>query len=149
MAAVKAKASTKKPAKRTATKKATAKKPSAPSDAPKKHRVFSISFASVYPLYVQKVENKGRTKAELDQVIAWLTGYRGAALQRVIDRKSDLETFFAKAPRWNPNAGMITGVVCGMRVEEITDPLMRKIRYLDKLVDELARGKKMESILRR
>lgn len=142
MAAVKTKASTKKPAKRTATRTAS-------SDAPKKHRIFSISFASVYPLYVEKVEKKGRTKEELDQVIGWLTGYRGAALQRVIDTKTDFETFFRKAPRWNPNAGMITGVVCGMRVEEITDPLMQKIRYLDKLVDELARGKKLESVLRR
>ena len=116
--------------------------------AQKKPRVYAISFASVYPLYVQKAENKGRTKEEVDQVIAWLTGYRGKKLQKVIDEKVDLETFFAKAPKMNPNVGLITGVVCGIRVEDIEDPLMQKIRYLDKLVDELARGKKMESILR-
>lgn len=116
--------------------------------APKKPRVYAIPFASVYPLYVQKVERKGRTKAELDEVIAWLTGYRGAALERVIETKIDLETFFARAPRMNPKTSLITGVVCGMRVEDISDPLMQKIRYLDKLVDELARGKKMASILR-
>jgi hypothetical protein len=132
MAAVKAK-KTAKTAKKTATKKP---------------RIFAISFASVYPLYVQKAENKGRTKQEVDEVIAWLTGYKGALLQRVIDAKVDLEAFFARAPRFNPNAGLITGVVCGVRVEEVEDPLMRKIRYLDKLVDELAKGKKMASILR-
>lgn len=116
--------------------------------AAKKPRVFGMSFASVYPLYVQKAEKKGRTAAEVDEVIAWLTGYKGKALQRVIETKVDLETFFAKAPRMNPAAALITGVVCGIRVEEIEDPLMQKIRYLDKLIDELARGKKMESILR-
>jgi hypothetical protein len=115
---------------------------------PKRHRVFGISFASVYPLYVQKAVKKGRTKAEVDEVIAWLTGYEGRALQRAIDAKVDLETFYAKAPRMNPNAVLITGVVCGVRVEDVADPLMRKLRYLDKLVDELARGKKMPSILR-
>ncbi len=130
----------KKPAAKKATPKSTA--------APKKPRVYAYSFASVYPLYVQKVENKGRTKAELDQVIAWLTGYSGDKLRRVIDAKADLEAFFAQAPRLNPNAHLITGVVCGVRVEDLTDPLMQKIRYLDKLVDELAKGKKMESILR-
>ncbi len=114
----------------------------------KKHRVFKIPFASVYPLYVQKAEKKGRTKEELDTVIEWLTGYDGERLRRAIDRKVDLETFFDEAPRMNPNAELIKGVVCGVRVEEIEDPLMRKIRYLDKLVDELARGKKMASILR-
>ncbi len=114
----------------------------------KKHRIDSMSFGSVYPLYVQKAEKKGRTKAEVDEVIAWLTGYAGAQLQRVIDDKTDLEAFFANAPRMNPNVGLIKGVVCGVRVEEIADPLMRNVRYLDKLVDELARGKKMESILR-
>lgn len=114
----------------------------------KKHRIYGMSFASVYPLYVQKAEKKGRTKAEVDEVIAWLTGYRGAQLQRVLDDKTDFETFFAQAPRMNPNAGLIRGVVCGVRVEEVADPLMQKIRYLDKLVDELAKGKKMESILR-
>lgn len=117
--------------------------------APKKPRVFAISFASVYPLYVQKAEKKGRTQKEVDEVIAWLTGYRGKALQRAIDDKVDLEAFFGAAPRWNPKAGLITGVVCGVRVEDVADPLMQKIRYLDKLVDELAKGKKMESILRR
>jgi hypothetical protein len=114
----------------------------------KKPRVFAIPFASVYPLYVQKAENKGRTKAEVDEVIAWLTGYRGQALKRVIDTKVDLEAFFARAPRLNPDAALITGVVCGVRVEDIADPLMQKIRYLDKLIDELAKGKKMSSILR-
>ncbi len=114
----------------------------------KKHRIFTMSFASVYPLYVQKAEKKGRTKEEVDEVIAWLTGYRGEQLQRVIDAKVDLETFFAKAPRMNPNASLIKGVVCGVRVEDVADPLMQKIRYLDKLVDELAKGKKMASILR-
>jgi hypothetical protein len=111
-------------------------------------RVFRISFASVYPLYVQKAAKKGRTKEEVDEVIAWLTGYRGERLQRAIDDKVDLETFFAQAPRMNANAGLIKGVVCGIRVEDIEDPLMQKIRYLDKLIDELAKGKKMASILR-
>lgn len=114
----------------------------------KKPRVFAMSFASVYPLYVQKAEKKGRTKAEVDEIIAWLTGYEGEGLRRAIDGKIDLETFFAEAPRLNPHAGLITGVVCGVRVEEIDDPLMQKIRYLDKLIDELAKGKKMASILR-
>ena len=114
----------------------------------KKPRVFTTSFASVYPLYVQKAGKKGRTKEEVDEVISWLTGYRGEALQRAIDTRIDLETFFAEAPRMNPNAGLIQGVVCGVRVEEVADPLMQKIRWLDKLVDELARGKKMASILR-
>jgi hypothetical protein len=111
-------------------------------------RVFRISFASVYPLYVQKAAKKGRTKEEVDEVIAWLTGYSGERLQHVIDAKVDLETFFAQAPRMNPNAGLIKGVVCGIRVEDIDDPLMQKIRYLDKLIDELAKGKKLASILR-
>ncbi|HLV66994.1 MAG TPA: DUF2200 domain-containing protein [Polyangiaceae bacterium] len=114
----------------------------------KKPRIFGMSFGSVYPLYLQKAEKKGRTKEEVDTVIEWLTGYSGAQLRRAIDTKVDFETFFAKAPRMNPNAKRITGVVCGVRVEDIADPLMQKIRYLDKLVDELARGKKMESILR-
>lgn len=116
--------------------------------APKKPRVFAMSFASVYPLYVQKAEKKGRTAAEVDEIIAWLTGYRGKSLKRAIDTKVDLETFFAEAPRMNPNTKLITGVVCGVRVEDVEDPLMRKIRYLDKLIDELAAGKKMASILR-
>jgi hypothetical protein len=111
-------------------------------------RVFKMSFASVYPLYVEKAAKKGRTKEEVDEVIAWLTGYSGERLQRAIDTKVDFETFFAQAPRMNPNAGLIKGVVCGVRVEDIDDPLMQKIRYLDKLIDELAKGKKMASILR-
>ncbi|MFB7884015.1 DUF2200 domain-containing protein [Microbacterium sp. NPDC056057] len=111
------------------------------------HRIFSISFASVYPLYVTKVEKKGRTTAELDEVIEWLTGFDDAALKQHIDEHTTFEDFFADADL-NPNASLITGVICGMRVEEIEDPLMQKIRYLDKLVDELARGKSMEKILR-
>jgi len=112
------------------------------------HRIFGIPFASVYPLYVQKVERKEHSKAELDQVITWLTGYDESGLDAAIADGVDLETFFADAPALNPNASLITGVICGMRVEEIDDPLMQKIRYLDKLVDEVARGKKMSSILR-
>lgn len=111
-------------------------------------RVFKIPFGSVYPLYVQKAEKKGRTKEEVDEVLTWLTGYSGKQLQRSIDTKIDLERFFAEAPRMNPNVALIKGVVCGIRVEEIEDPLMQKIRYMDKLIDELAKGKKMESILR-
>ena len=112
-------------------------------------RAFRISFASVYPLYVQKVEKKGRTNAELDAVIFWLTGYNKQTLQQQIDKKSDLETFFAQAPQINSNVSKITGVICGYRVEEIEDKLMQKIRYMDKLVDELAKGKTMEKILRK
>jgi hypothetical protein len=115
----------------------------------KKPRIFTTSFASVYPLYVQKAEKKGRTREEVDEIIAWLTGYEGDGLERVIRTKVDLETFFAQAPRMNPNVGLIKGVVCGVRVEDVEDPLMQKIRYLDKLIDELAKGKKMVSILRR
>ena len=114
----------------------------------KKARVFAYSFASVYPLYLEKAAKKGRSKEEVDAIIAWLTGYSGKRLQRVLDTKVDLETFFAEAPRLNPNAGLIKGVVCGVRVEEVADPLMQKIRYLDKLVDELAKGKPMEKVLR-
>ena len=149
MAAMKKKSPTKKTAKWTAPKKPpAARSPEPARDTPKKPRVYGFSFASVYPLYIQKAENKGRTKTEVDEIIAWLTGYRGAALQRVLATKVDLETFFARAPRMNPKASLITGVVCGVRVEDLTDPLMQKIRYLDKLIDELAKGKKMESILR-
>ena len=108
-----------------------------------------MSFASVYPLYIQKAEKKGRTKAEVDAVIFWLTGYNEETLQEQIDRKSDFETFFAQAPEMNPNASKITGVICGYRVEEIEDKLMQKIRYLDKLIDELAKGKTMEKIFRK
>jgi hypothetical protein len=112
-------------------------------------RVFKMSFASVYPHYIQKAEKKGRTKEELDTVIYWLTGYDQQTLQQQIDRKTDFETFFAQAPQINPNVSKITGVICGYRVEEIEDKLMQKIRYLDKLVDELAKGKTMEKILRK
>jgi len=111
-------------------------------------RVFKMSFASVYPLYVQKAEKKGRTKEEVDTIICWLTGYNRESLQRQIDEKTDFETFFAQAPQINPNVSKITGVICGYRVEEIEDELMQKIRYLDKLIDELAKGKAMEKILR-
>jgi hypothetical protein len=113
-----------------------------------KHRIYTISFASVYPHYVAKAEKKGRTKAEVDEIIEWLTGYGAEALAAELEAKTDFETFFAKAPRLNPARGAITGLICGIRVEEIEDPLMREIRYLDKLIDELARGKAMEKILR-
>ncbi|RHW17695.1 DUF2200 domain-containing protein [Sphingomonas gilva] len=113
-----------------------------------KHRVFSIAVASVYPHYIAKAEKKGRTKAEVDQIIEWLTGYSPQALQAELDARTDFETFFARAPALNPAREQITGVICGIRVEEIEDPLMRELRYLDKLIDELARGKKMEKILR-
>ena len=111
-------------------------------------RVFKMKFANVYPLYIEKVEKKGRTKEELDTVLCWLTGYDERSLQQQIDLKTDLETFFAQAPQLNPNVSKITGVICGYRVEEIEDKLMQKIRYMDKLIDELAKGKKMEKILR-
>ncbi len=112
------------------------------------HRIFGMPFAKVYPLYVQKAERKGRTHDEVDEIICWLTGYTPAGLRKAIDKEVDFETFFAKAPRMHPNAALIKGVVCGIRVEEIADPLMQKIRYLDKLIDELAKGKAMEKILR-
>jgi hypothetical protein len=112
-------------------------------------RVFKMSFAGVYPHYINKVEKKGRTKEELDTIIRWLTGYDQKALQKQIDSKVDFETFFAEAPQLNPNASKITGVICGYRVEDMQDKLMQKIRYLDKLVDELAKGKAMEKILRK
>jgi hypothetical protein len=114
-----------------------------------KERVFTIPFVSVYPLYIQKVEKKGRTKAEVDAIIFWLTGYNKRSLQQQIDKNCDFETFFSQAPQINPNVSRITGLICGYRVEEIEDHLMQKIRYLDKLVDELARGKTMEKILRK
>ena len=116
---------------------------------PNNTRVFRMTFASVYPHYIAKAEKKGRTKAELHAVIEWLTGYDERALQRQIEKKVDFETFFAQAPRINPNVSKITGVICGYRVEVIEDPLMQQIRYLDKLVDELAKGKAMEKILRK
>jgi hypothetical protein len=112
------------------------------------HRIFGTSVASVYPHYVAKAERKGRTRAEVDEVTCWLTGYDAAGLERALATEVDFETFFAQAPRMNPDAALITGVVCGHRVEEIEDPLMQRIRYLDKLVDELARGKRMSAVLR-
>lgn len=111
-------------------------------------RIFAMSFASVYPLYLKKVEKKGRSKAELDEVIFWLCGYNERSLKVQIDKKVDFRSFFMEAPRLNPNVSKITGLICGYRVEEIKDPLMQKIRYLDKLVDELAKGKSIEKILR-
>jgi hypothetical protein len=112
-------------------------------------RVFKMSFASVYPLYIQKVERKGRTRTEAHTVICWLTGYSLQGLQQQIDRNVDFETFFAEAPQLHPNAEKITGLICGYRVEAIEDKLMQKIRYMDKLIDELAKGKAMEKILRK
>ncbi len=112
------------------------------------HRVYAMKFASVYPLYVKKAERKKRTKEEVDQIIFWLTGYDHEGLQWQVDHGSDFETFFAQAPAMNPNSALIKGVVCGVRVEDIQDPLMQKIRHLDKLIDELARGKAMDKILR-
>ncbi|GHV00418.1 hypothetical protein FACS189483_10490 [Spirochaetia bacterium] len=112
-------------------------------------RIFTTAFSSVYPLYIKKAENKGRTKSEVDTIICWLTGYTQQTLQQQIDSNNDFETFFAQAPEINPDASKITGVICGYRVEEIEDKLMQKIRYLDKLVDELAKGKAMEKILRK
>ena len=113
-----------------------------------KHRIYTTSFASVYPHYIAKAEKKGRTKAQVDEIIGWLTGYGPDELEAELAARTDFESFFAKAPRPNPARASITGVVCGVRVENIEDPLMREIRYLDKLVDELARGKRMEAILR-
>jgi hypothetical protein len=113
-----------------------------------KHRIFTTAFAKVYPMYVQKAEGKGRTRVEVDQVIRWLTGYTQAGLEQQIAQGTDIESFFAQAPALHPNASLVKGVVCGVRVEEVEDPLMRKIRILDKLIDELAKGKAMEKILR-
>ena len=113
-----------------------------------KHRIYTTSFASVYPLYVAKAEKKGRTKAEVDEIIRWLTGYDQEDLQARLDNGTDFETFFAEAPRLNPSRTLIRGVICGVRVEDIEEPTMREIRYLDKLIDELAKGKAMEKILR-
>lgn len=113
-----------------------------------KHRIFATSFASVYPLYIQKAERKARTRAEVDRIICWLTGYSEEGLRQQIEQGSDFETFFARAPAIHPSSSLIKGVVCGVRVEEVEDPLMKKIRYLDKLIDELARGRPMEKILR-
>ena len=113
-----------------------------------KHRVYTMSFAGVYPHYVAKAEKKGRTQAEVDEIVRWLTGYSQEQLESQIRKKTDFETFFAAAPRLNPARSLIRGGVCGVRVEEVADPLMREVRYLDKLIDELAKGKAMEKILR-
>lgn len=112
------------------------------------HRIYTMSFASVYPLYVAKAEKKGRSRAEVDEIIRWLTGYTQKGLDAQIAKKTDFETFFAKAPKPNPSRTLITGKICGVRVEEIAEPTMREIRYLDKLIDELAKGRPMEKILR-
>lgn len=111
-------------------------------------RIYRLLFSSVYPLYIQKAEKKGRTKAEVDEIIYWLTGYTAAGLEAQINRQTDFETFFAEAPAFQPHAALITGLICGYRVEEIQDPVVQKIRYLDKLIDELAKGKAMNKILR-
>lgn len=113
-----------------------------------KHRIYTMSFASVYPNYVAKAEKKGRTKAEVDEIIHWLTGYNQAALEAQLEKQTDFETFFAEAPQLNPSRNFIKGVVCGVRVEDIKEPTMQEIRFLDKLIDELAKGKAMEKILR-
>jgi len=115
----------------------------------KKPKIYTISFAAVYPLYIQKAEKKGRSKAEVDAIICWLTGYSQQALQEQIEKNIDFETFFTLAPQINRNASKITGIICGYRVEEIEDQLVQKIRYLDKLIDELAKGKTMDKILRK
>lgn len=114
-----------------------------------KHRIYAISFASVYPLYVEKAKKKGRTKKEVNEIICWLTGYSQGELDKQLKKQTDFETFFAEAPKLNPARTLITGVVCGVRLEEIKEPLMKEIRYLDKLIDELAKGKIMEKILRK
>jgi len=114
-----------------------------------KHRIYTTAFASIYPLYVAKAEKKGRTKAEVDHVISWLTGYDQKDLKAQLEKQTDFETFFAEAPQINPSRALIKGVVCGVRVEDIEEPTMREIRYLDKLIDELAQGKMMDKILRR
>ena len=114
-----------------------------------KHRIFGTSLASVYPLYVNKAEKKGRTKKEVDEIIRWLTGYSQKGLEAQLERKTDFETFFAKAPQLNPSRALIKAVICGVRVEDIKEPTMQAIRYLDKLIDELAKGKAMEKILRK
>lgn len=113
-----------------------------------KHKIYTMSFASVYPLYIKKVERKGRTKSEVDEIIHWLTGYNQQQLEALIEKQTNFETFFSEAPQLNPSRTLIKGVICGIRVEEIEEPTMREIRYLDKLIDELAKGKSMEKILR-
>jgi hypothetical protein len=113
-----------------------------------KHRIYTMSFARIYPLYLAKAEKKSRTKKEVDEIICWLTGYRQEELEAQIEKQTDLETFFSQAPKLNPSRKLITGMICGVRVEEIKEPLIQEIRYLDKMIDELARGKAMEKILR-
>ena len=113
-----------------------------------KHKIFTTAFSKVYPLYIQKAERKNRTKEEVDQIICWLTGYSQERLQQQIEKEVDFDNFFAQAPAMHPNTALIKGVVCGVRVEDVEDPLMQKIRYLDKLIDELAKGKAIEKILR-
>ncbi len=113
-----------------------------------KHKIYTMSFANVYPHYVTKAEKKGRTKAEVDEIIRWLTGYSQKELEIQLEKQTDFETFFSEAPRLNPSRALITGVICGVRVETIEEPIMQEIRYLDKLIDELAKGKSMEKILR-
>ncbi|ARI75598.1 DUF2200 domain-containing protein [Halobacillus mangrovi] len=114
-----------------------------------KHKIYTMSFASVYPHYVTKAEKKGRTKTEVDEIIRWLTGYSQEELEAQLEKQTDFETFFAEAPQMNPSRNLIKGVVCGVRVEDIEEPMMQEIRYLDKLIDELAKGKAMEKILRK
>lgn len=115
----------------------------------KKHRIYTISFASVYPLYIAKAEKKGRTKKEVDEIIRWLMGYSQKALEAQLEKRTDIETFIAKAPKLNPSRSLIKGIVCGVRVEDIKEPTMREMRYLDKLIDELAKGRAMDKILRK
>jgi hypothetical protein len=124
-------------------------KASKPKPKPTKPRVYGVSFASVYPLYIKKAEAKGRTKAEVDEIICWLTGHTASSLKKALAANLDLETFYSEAPRFQPKAKLITGVVCGVRVEDIEDKTMRRLRYLDKLIDELAKGKAMDKILRK
>jgi hypothetical protein len=118
-------------------------------DPTKKHRIYTMIFAKVYPMYILKAEKKGRTKEEVDEIIFWLTGYDKKSFQKQLDANVNFEEFFDQAPEMNPNVSLITGVVCGVRIEDIEDPLMKKVRYLDKLVDELAKGRPMEKILRK
>jgi hypothetical protein len=125
------------------------KKSSEKQEGAKKHRIYTISVASVYPHYVAKAEKKGRTKKEVDEIIRWLTGYSQKSLETELEKKTDFETFFAKAPKLNPSRALIKGVICGIRVEDIKEPLMQELRYMDKLIDELAKGKAMEKILRK
>lgn len=115
----------------------------------KKHRIYSMSFTSVYPLYIAKAEKKGRTKTEVDEIIRWLTGYSQKGLEAQLKKRTDIETFLAEAPQLNPSRALIKGLICGIRVEDIKEPTMKEIRYLDKLIDELAKGKEMEKILRK